>query len=63
MKEIKIVWTEVSEAAFFDTKKAIHECPRLFFSNNVSLIYMETDASDYGVGAFLYQIVDAYRIY
>lgn len=58
----RIMWTEVGEAAFNDIKKAIHECPRLFFLDNVSPIYMETDASDYGVGAYMYQVVDGKEI-
>jgi hypothetical protein len=42
---------------------AINECPRLFFLvDNVSPIYMETSASDYGIGAFLYQIVNGATI-
>jgi hypothetical protein len=53
-----IPWTHDSETAFNDLRLAVHECPRLFFMDDTSPIYLETDASDYGIGAYLYQIVD-----
>lgn len=48
------MWTEASEAAFEDIKMGIHECPRL---DDVSLIYVLTNASDYGIGAYMFQRV------
>ena len=58
----RIVWTEASEAAFDDIREAIHQCPRLFFMDDISPIILYTDASDYGVGAYLCQLVDAVEI-
>ena len=34
----------------------MHECPKLFFLDDVSPIYLHTDASQYGMGAYLFQV-------
>ena len=54
----KIAWTEELKESFERIKEAIHNCPSLFFVDDASPIYLYTDASDYGIGAYLYQLVD-----
>lgn len=54
----KIEWTDKGLEAFEDIKQAIHECPKLFFMDDVSPIILYTDASNYGVGAYLCQVRD-----
>ena len=41
--------------AFVKLQKAIDECPLLYFPDPQAEVILETDASDYGVGAYLYQ--------
>ena len=41
--------------AFVKLQKAIDECPLLYFPDPQAEVIMETDARDYGVGAYLYQ--------
>jgi hypothetical protein len=53
----KIQWTEPTIAAFKDMRNAIDECPMLWFLNDFSPIFLQTDASDYGIGAYLYQVI------
>jgi hypothetical protein len=53
----KIKWSPECIAAFEDLRKAIDECPMLWFMDDFSPIYLQTDASDYGIGAYLYQVV------
>ena len=53
----KIKWTKEAIAAFDDIRSAIDECPKLWFLDDHSPIYLQTDASDYGIGAYLYQKV------
>jgi hypothetical protein len=53
----KITWTPESIAAFEDLRQAIDECPKLWFLDDFSPIFLQTDASDYGIGAYLYQKV------
>ena len=53
----KIGWDADVIAAFEDIRAAIDECPKLWFLDDFSPIYLQTDASDYGIGAYLYQKV------
>ena len=57
-KSRPIVWNEEAETAFSTIRSAIHECPVLFFLDDTSPIFLETDASDYGIGAYLYQVIN-----
>ena len=60
-KTAKIQWSEEATLAFEHIKSAVHECPTLFYMNDTSPIVMETDASQYGIGAILYQQISAER--
>ena len=53
----KVVWTPEAYAAFEDIRQAIDECPKLWFLDDHSPIILQTDASNYGIGAYLYQLV------
>ena len=44
--------------AFNDTKIAVSRCPLMYFINDDSPIRLYTDASNYGIGGVLFQIVD-----
>ena len=52
----RIEWDEKSRLAFQDLKEAIDNLPLLHFIDVRAPIYLETDASDYGIGGVLYQI-------
>ena len=51
----RLEWTPRREAAFETVKEAIHRCPKLFFVQADLPIYLQTDSSDYGIGAYLFQ--------
>jgi len=53
----KVNWTHECECAFTDIRNAIDVCPKLWFVDNHSPIFLKTDASEYGIGAYLYQVV------
>ena len=55
-KHKKLQWTPDLLKVYEATKKAVHECPKLFFLDDVSPIYLHTDASQYGMGAYLFQV-------
>ena len=57
-KTRRIEWTEEGKRTFELIKRAINECPRLFFLDDESPVRLYTDASDIGVGAHLVQVVD-----
>ncbi len=54
----RIEWSSECDKAFTEIKKAIDECPLLWFMDDISPIFLQTDASDYGIGAYLYQKVN-----
>jgi len=58
----KLVWTPEGTKAFEFVKDAIRKCPKLFFIDEQAPVYLHTDASDYGIGAYLFQTVDEKEI-
>jgi hypothetical protein len=52
----KLQWNEELKTAFFTLRDAVSDCTKLFFMNDLWPIVLETDASDYGIGAVLAQI-------
>ena len=57
-RRLRLRWTDATRQCYQNLKLAIHECPQLFFMDDDSPIFLHTDASDYGVGAYLFQVVD-----
>ena len=53
----QLLWDPESDAAFEDIRTAIDECPKRWFLNDHSPIFLQTDASNYGIGAYLFQRV------
>jgi len=54
-KHKRLIWTP---ELLLSLKRAIHTCPKLFFLDDTLPIYLHTDASKYGMGAYLFQIKD-----
>ena len=54
----KITWTIEALRAFNLIKSEISKCTTMHFLSDTDPIYLHTDASDYGVGAYLFQLVD-----
>ena len=57
-KTRRVIWTPESTTAFHEMKLAISKCTTMHFLNDTAPIMLHTDASDYGVGAYLFQTVD-----
>jgi len=59
-KKVKrlLTWDDTTNAALDEITNAIRDCPTLFFIDDHSPIYLHTDASDFGIGAYLYQVRD-----
>ena len=54
-----VVWTQTSTNSFHDTQIAISRCPLMYFIDDNKLnIRLYTDASDFGIGGVLFQVVD-----
>ena len=57
-KTRRVVWTPESTAAFHEMKPAISKCTTMHFMSDTAPTTLHTDASDYGVGGYLFQTVD-----
>ena len=54
----KLTWTEESVEAFHFCRVAVSNCQELYFLEDTATPILQTDASDYGIGGYLYMIVD-----
>ena len=50
----KLSWTPETAQSFEELKEAIHNCQKLYFLDDCNRVILETDASDYGIGAYLH---------
>ena len=51
-------YTPAMDKAFTDIKQMIDDCPTLYFFNPEAPVFLQTDASNHGIGAYLFQVVD-----
>jgi hypothetical protein len=54
-KNKPLKWTDELIATFHQVRKTVAECPQLHFIDEKLPLYLHTDASDYGIGAYLFQ--------
>ena len=57
-KNQSLLLTEEEKQIFFQVRDTVANCPALFFVSEHAPIVVMTDASDYGIGAYIYQLVD-----
>ena len=57
-KNRRVAWNPEATRAFGAIKEAIQSCPELYHPTERGVLILETDASDYGIGAVLFQLVD-----
>ena len=57
-KTRRVVWTPEFTAALHEMKLAIAKFTTMHFMSDIAPITLHTDASDYGVGGYLFQTVD-----
>jgi len=55
VKKRPLEWTEEAKKAFYKLRQDVVTCTPLWFMDDVSPILLQTDASDYGIGACLLQ--------
>ena len=58
VKRSPIFWTLEGTNAFNETKIVVSRCPLMCFIDESSPIRLYTDASDYGIGGVLFQVVN-----
>ena len=54
----KLIWTTESSAAFKLCQQAISNCQELYFLEDTPAPILQTDASDYGIGGYLYMVTN-----
>ena len=52
-------WTPETSAAFRELLRLVSDCPCMYFVDPDVPLYLHTDASDFGVGGYLFQIFDS----
>ena len=59
-KNIKqqIAWSPELEKEFFEVRDVVARCPTLYFPVENGEVVVMTDASDYGIGAYIFQVVE-----
>ena len=55
VKTDRLIWTQELDAAFSAAKNAVVSCEKLFFVREDLPVYLHTDASNFGIGAYLFQ--------
>ena len=55
-KKAILHWTDRLVEQFNEFKRVINLCPKLYFVNSTLPVVLCTDASDYGIGAYLHQL-------
>jgi putative transposase len=54
----KLTWTDEAIEAFHYCRVAVSNCQELYFLEDTEIPILQTDASDYGIGGYLYTIRD-----
>ena len=54
----KLTWTDEAIEAFHCCRAAVSNCQELYFLEDTVTPILHTDASDYGIGGYLYMIVN-----
>jgi RNase H-like domain found in reverse transcriptase len=53
-KTVKVEWTKESLEASESIKTEVVKCNTIHFINDTDPIFLHTDASDYGIGGYLF---------
>jgi len=54
----KLTWTDEAIEAFHFCRVAVSNCQELYFLEDTETPILQTDASDYGIGGYLYMILN-----
>lgn len=57
-KNQRLTWTDIATENFYKVRDIVANCPALYFVDEHAPIIVMTDASDYGIGAYIYQLID-----
>jgi hypothetical protein len=57
-RQTLLKWTEPTKDAFKTLTGLVSNCTTMYFVDPDLPLYLHTDASDYGIGGYLFQMVD-----
>ena len=57
-KHTALMWEPIHRQAYEALKLAVHECPQLWFRKEGAPLHLYTDASDFGIGSYVCQVVE-----
>ena len=57
-KNQRLTWPTIATDNFYKVRDVVANCPALYFVDEHAPIIVMTDASDYGIGAYIYQLID-----
>lgn len=60
--QVVLKWTDELDQCFKTLIERVSNCQKLYFLDDTSPISLHTDASNYGIGAYLFQEVDGKRV-
>jgi hypothetical protein len=55
-KNTQITWSPEKEQVFKMVQEAVGNCPKLFYVDPSLPIHVRTEASDYGIGGYIFQL-------
>jgi len=58
----RLAWSQDAQESWDSIREAIRQCQTLHFVDPDAPVYLHTDASDYGIGGYLFQIVDGKEV-
>ena len=58
----KLVWTTERSATFQYCQQAISNCQELYFLEDTATPIFQTNASDYGIGGYLFMVTSAWDL-
>ena len=51
-------WTSELKSVYYKLQDATANCCKLYFIDDNAPVFLHTDASNYGIGGYLYQVID-----
>ena len=56
VKSKKLEWNSDAVTAFHNVREGVAQCSIMHFINDTDPVFLHTDASDYGIGGYLFQV-------
>jgi transposase InsO family protein len=58
----RLEWSQETTDAFEKIKEELNLCPQLYFLNDTDEVFLHTDASDYALGGYCFQLINGVEV-